>query len=61
MLRLRTGGLPKRLKYDIPTNRRPPMPTELPGYVTKVDLVAALIRELLITGELRSGGAVAPA
>jgi DNA-binding GntR family transcriptional regulator len=31
------------------------MPTELPGYVTKVDLVAALIRELLITGELRSG------
>ena len=31
------------------------MPTEGPGYVTKTDLVAALIRELLITGELRPG------
>jgi DNA-binding GntR family transcriptional regulator len=31
------------------------MTTEVPGYVTKTDLVAALIRELLITGELRPG------
>ena len=31
------------------------MPTEVPGYITKTDLVAALIRELLITGELRPG------
>ena len=31
------------------------MPTEGPGYITKTDLVAALIRELLITGELRPG------
>jgi hypothetical protein len=29
------------------------MATEVPGYVTKTDLVAALIRELLIPGELR--------
>src|SRR6266581_1969827 len=36
-------------------NQRPPMTTEVPGYVTKTDLVAALIRELLITGELRPG------
>ena len=31
------------------------MTTEVPGYVTKTDLVAVLIRELLITGELRPG------
>jgi DNA-binding GntR family transcriptional regulator len=31
------------------------MPTEGPGYMTKTDLVAALIRELLITGELQPG------
>ena len=31
------------------------MPTEGPGYITKTDLVAALIRELLITGELQPG------
>src|SRR6266536_2646394 len=36
-------------------NQRPPMTTEVPGYVTKTDLVAALIRELLITGELAPG------
>ena len=28
------------------------MTTEVPGYVSKTDLVAALIRELIITGEL---------
>ena len=28
------------------------MTTEVPGYVSKTDLVAALIRELVITGEL---------
>jgi len=31
------------------------MSTEGPGYITKTDLVAALIRELLITGELQPG------
>jgi DNA-binding GntR family transcriptional regulator len=29
--------------------------TTTPGYVSKTDLVAALIRELIITGELRAG------
>jgi DNA-binding GntR family transcriptional regulator len=29
--------------------------TELPGYVSKTDLVAALVRELIITGELTPG------
>ena len=28
------------------------MTTEVPGYVSKTDLVAALVRELVITGEL---------
>jgi DNA-binding GntR family transcriptional regulator len=31
------------------------MTTEVPGYVSKTDLVAALIRELVITGELAAG------
>ena len=31
------------------------MTTELPGYVSKTDLVAALVRELIITGELGAG------
>ena len=31
------------------------MPTEGPGYITKTEPVAALIRELLITGELQPG------
>jgi DNA-binding GntR family transcriptional regulator len=31
------------------------MTTEAPGYVSKTDLVAALIRELVITGELAAG------
>ena len=31
------------------------MSTEVPGYVSKTDLVAALIRELVITGELAPG------
>jgi pimeloyl-ACP methyl ester carboxylesterase len=31
------------------------MTTEVPGYVSKTDLVAALIRELIITGELEPG------
>ena len=31
------------------------MTTETPGYVSKTDLVAALIRELVITGELGPG------
>jgi len=31
------------------------MTTEIPGYVSKTDLVAALIRELVITGELGPG------
>jgi DNA-binding GntR family transcriptional regulator len=31
------------------------MTTQVPGYVSKTDMVAALIRELLITGELRPG------
>ncbi len=31
------------------------MTTEVPGYVSKTDLVAALIRELIITGELETG------
>ncbi|MGH3233074.1 MAG: GntR family transcriptional regulator [Streptosporangiaceae bacterium] len=31
------------------------MTTEVPGYVSKTDLVAALIRELIITGELDPG------
>ena len=31
------------------------MTTEVPGYVSKTDLVAALIRELIITGELEAG------
>ena len=31
------------------------MTTELPGYVSKTDLVAALLRELVITGELAAG------
>ena len=31
------------------------MTTEVPGYVSKTDLVAALIRELVITGELDPG------
>jgi DNA-binding GntR family transcriptional regulator len=30
-------------------------PTEVPGYVSKTDLVAALLRELVITGELTAG------
>ena len=36
-------------------NRRHCMTTEVPGYVSKTDLVAALIRELVITGELAPG------
>src|SRR5512140_3760758 len=67
MLRLRTAGapetrgLPKRLKYGIPNyrasarSREAGMTTEVPGYVSKTDLVAALIRELIITGELETG------
>ncbi len=35
--------------------RRQRMTTEVPGYVSKTDLVAALIRELIITGELDPG------
>jgi DNA-binding GntR family transcriptional regulator len=31
------------------------MTTEVPNYVSKTDLVAALIRELIITGELATG------
>ena len=31
------------------------MSTDVPGYVSKTDLVAALIRELIITGELDPG------
>jgi DNA-binding GntR family transcriptional regulator len=31
------------------------MTTEVPGYVSKTDLVAALLRELVITGELAPG------
>ena len=31
------------------------MTTELPGYISKTDLVAALLRELVITGELAAG------
>jgi DNA-binding GntR family transcriptional regulator len=31
------------------------MTTQVPGYVSKPDMVAALIRERLITGELRPG------
>ncbi len=31
------------------------MTTEVPGYISKTDLVAALIRELVITGELAAG------
>jgi DNA-binding GntR family transcriptional regulator len=31
------------------------MTTEVPGYVSKTDLVAALLRELVITGELTAG------
>ena len=31
------------------------MTTQVPGYVSKTDLVAALLRELLITGELGPG------
>ena len=31
------------------------MTTEVPGYVSKTDLVAALVRELVITGELEPG------
>jgi DNA-binding GntR family transcriptional regulator len=31
------------------------MSTEAPGYVSKTDLVAALVRELVITGELEPG------
>ena len=31
------------------------MTTQVPGYVSKTDMVAALIRELLITGELGPG------
>jgi DNA-binding GntR family transcriptional regulator len=31
------------------------MTTQVPGYISKTDMVAALIRELLITGELGPG------
>jgi DNA-binding GntR family transcriptional regulator len=31
------------------------MSTEVPGYISKTDLVAALLRELVITGELAAG------
>jgi DNA-binding GntR family transcriptional regulator len=31
------------------------MTTEIPGYVSKTDLVAALLRELVITGEFAAG------
>jgi DNA-binding GntR family transcriptional regulator len=31
------------------------MTTDMPGYLSKTDLVAALIRELIITGELGAG------
>jgi DNA-binding GntR family transcriptional regulator len=31
------------------------MTTEVPGYVSKTDLVAAMLRELVITGELAAG------
>ena len=38
-----------------PSHWRQGMTTEVPGYVSKTDLVAALIRELVITGELAPG------
>ncbi len=33
-----------------------PTPAAFPGYVSKTDMVAALIRELIISGELPAGG-----
>ena len=38
-----------------PTREGTEMTTEVPGYVSKTDLVAALIRELIITGQLDPG------
>jgi DNA-binding GntR family transcriptional regulator len=35
--------------------RSDPPPSVLPGYVSKTDMVAALIRQLIITGELPAG------
>ena len=48
-------GLRPRASNQRPSDRRNRMTTEVPGYVSKTDLVAALIRELVITGELDPG------
>src|ERR1700759_5820404 len=45
----------QRRRYGIPNEREAPMTTQVPGYVSKTDVVSALIRELLITGELGPG------
>jgi DNA-binding GntR family transcriptional regulator len=39
-----------------PLTRADSPPPVLPGYVSKTDMVAALIRQLIITGELPAGG-----
>jgi DNA-binding GntR family transcriptional regulator len=38
-----------------PVTGQGPPPVALPGYVSKTDMVAALIRQLIITGELPAG------
>src|SRR6266487_2731355 len=57
----RNAAPPKRLKYGIPIYRASAqsweagMTTQGHDYTSKTDLVAALIRELIITGELATG------
>src|ERR1700760_2432631 len=55
MLRLRTTRLPDAGNTVYQMNGRQPMSTEVPGYVSKTDLVAALVRELVVTGGLEPG------
>src|ERR1700758_4778935 len=55
MLRLRTTRLPDAGNTVYQMNGRPSMTTQVAGYVSKTDMVAALIRELLMTGQLGPG------
>jgi len=45
----------RRLVRPAPVTRAGPPPAAPPGFVSKTDMVAALIRQLIITGELPAG------
>ena len=46
----------RRLVRPAPLMRADTPPIALTGFVSKTDMVAALIRQLIITGELPAGG-----